>query len=976
MIISLLLLFVMVLSVSATFAADDVVAVDDDVIAVEEGEVTDDVLTVEDSPDELSEINVVTKDNFGDYFDETGKLTSDADELVFEGDFSELDISAITIAGDNPVKFTGNGATFKNVQFMISQSGVTIDGFNLVTDEDNQHSRLIWIISEDDIFNITLSNNNITFIAPGDDDAYAIFAGAEEAMGSAPIFGLDIINNNITYVGTNETKKNNVIRVNGNTYDEDYDFAPSDVITVQGNTFDIQMPSIPIGYDKITYASTPMSEGIVFYYCNNVKFIGNKVNIRYNKVGGDYDTINVVAVYSDYMVDLMEGPCQKIEIKDNKIIGAGHNSMYAIKVSADQFEVSGNEIEVSSEEYYTNGISVDGPASNGIVKNNNITLNAPTSKLTASYGIYAWQMYGAISNVTYESNNISVNSYLACAMEIAQPDSVIKNNNIFTSGNFTYGIAASIKPDSSKAIIENNIIICSGNNEGFGSGDPILKTGSAGISTLGSADIKNNKIASSCVGVISVGENENDFEVILENNTIGVFACGNLDNYAVKVTEIGMLAMTGNNITFVGKTDGQVVTNGVYIFETKAVVQNNEFDLVIPAADIIYGPAPTYEEKIIAEGIVFDYIEDLVFGNNNVTVSYGDIVGYFDTIRAIDISNSNFPEITENRINVKGNQYIYALKVSGNQFEIINNNITSTSNYYANGIDIESPASGIIVANNINVTAPNSAYPIYAGMNGQDLYVLIGYNNISGEAYYVVGVEIGGDEAILYKNNIEVKGNHTIGVGAYVNNLTVVENTIDSSASNEGDLPIWDNMGTDTTGIEVAKGNFTIIDNVVETTGYYAAVLGDNSGNITNNDLLSSNGAGNNAIIGLGNINATGNPETKNKYIKVILVADEFTKVYGSADQFIAKVLDENGQPVGNKTIKLIIDGVVYTTVSDFDGNAAFDIDLVPDEYGATVKFDGDSDYGFKSIVTMITVTKKPTAFTAPNKSLLVTATK
>ena len=72
----------------------------------------------------------------------------------------------------------------------------------------------------------------------------------------------------------------------------------------------------------------------------------------------------------------------------------------------------------------------------------------------------------------------------------------------------------------------------------------------------------------------------------------------------------------------------------------------------------------------------------------------------------------------------------------------------------------------------------------------------------------------------------------------------------------------------------------------------------------------------------------------------------------------------------------MIIDGVVYTATSDFDGNAAFDIDLVPEEYGATVKFDGDSDYGYKSAVTMITVTKKPTDFTAPNKSLLVTATK
>ena len=52
----------------------------------------------------------------------------------------------------------------------------------------------------------------------------------------------------------------------------------------------------------------------------------------------------------------------------------------------------------------------------------------------------------------------------------------------------------------------------------------------------------------------------------------------------------------------------------------------------------------------------------------------------------------------------------------------------------------------------------------------------------------------------------------------------------------------------------------------------------------------------------------------------------------------------------------------------------AFDINLVAGEYSATVKFDGDADYGFKSIVTMITVTKKPTAITAPNKSLLFTA--
>lgn len=225
MIISLLLLFVMILSVSATFAADD--------IAVED-EITDDVLATDvvDDSDDLSEgeaSNVVTPDNFGDYFDASGTLTSDADELVFEGDFSGVSVSAITIANDKPVKFTGKNATFNNVQFMIMQDNVTIDGFNLNADESFELPQLIYIIGATDVVsNIVLSNNNIKFVAPQGKDGYAIFAGAEEIMGSSVISGLNILNNNITYVGTtNGNTVNNVIRVNGNDFDEDYDFETS-----------------------------------------------------------------------------------------------------------------------------------------------------------------------------------------------------------------------------------------------------------------------------------------------------------------------------------------------------------------------------------------------------------------------------------------------------------------------------------------------------------------------------------------------------------------------------------------------------------------------------------------------------------------------------------------------------------------------------------------------------------------------------
>ena len=194
MIISLLLLLVVVLSASATFAADDVAADDG---------ITDDVLTtdVSDDSDVLNDPPVVTKDNFNDYFDDKGNLDSDAEELVFEGDFSGLDVSEIIISRETPVKFTGNNATFKNVRFMIMQNGVPIEGFNFVTNESNPHSKLIYIMGAwDTVSGIILANNNIQFIAPKGEDGYAIFAGAEEVIDTYQVLGLQIINNNITYL--------------------------------------------------------------------------------------------------------------------------------------------------------------------------------------------------------------------------------------------------------------------------------------------------------------------------------------------------------------------------------------------------------------------------------------------------------------------------------------------------------------------------------------------------------------------------------------------------------------------------------------------------------------------------------------------------------------------------------------------------------------------------------------------------------
>jgi len=834
MIISLLLLFVMVLSVSASFAASDDAG---DLIAVDDTADDDVVATDDSNQDTLKEAPIVTKDNFNDYFDESGTYSSDEEELVFEGDFSGLDISAITIAGESTVKFTGKNATFKNVQVMIMQDDVTIDGFNFVTDENNQHTRLIHIIGVDEyVSNIVLSNNNITFIGPKDSEAYAIFAGGDTVSGSCEVSGLQIINNNITYVGNSDgTQINNVIRVNGDT-EEDYS---SDKILVQGNNFDIQIPSIKIKYGTFGDAQ-PFSEAIVFYYCDDVKFIDNKVKIKASDKIGSQDTINVVSAYGD---SLMMMTSSNIIISGNEIEGVGGSAIYGIKVSAEDFEVTNNKINLSSDEYYANGISIEGPSSNGLVDKNNITLTAPVDKYTSVYGIYTWQMMGANKNITYSNNIIDTTGYLACGMEINQPDPVIGTNTITSKGNFTYGIAASIRPASSEGFITNNVINCLGNNVGMGSGDSILKTASAGISTLGKATISGNKINSTSVGIISVDKGE----VAIFDNEINVTATGDNDNYAIKIDGVEKLEISNNNVTFVGSTDGSsVFTNALRVSEVSGdvLIFENNFDIQIPSVDVPWFEVPegsgNWISTPISEGIVIEDSDDVTFDGNIVKLEFkGFSTSYgYDTIYVVDFTNSNNAIITNNKIKGKGKDYIYGLILSGDNFTIRANNITSSSEFYANGIDIEGPASGVVEDNVITVNSNVSAYGIYSGMNGQDVVANYTGNNISGNAYNVFGFSLGDAKSELVKNEIMLDGNYTTGIAYRGGEAYIKENLIVLMSSEEGNESVWENFGVEAVGVKVLKGNVTVFNNTIATQGKGLHIAGNQSNVVVEDNFI------------------------------------------------------------------------------------------------------------------------------------------
>ena len=141
-----MLLCLVMLSTGVAFATSDdaILSEVSDDISIEESDLAvsdtsipnQDNVVLSESNDLLTEtVNVVTNDTFFNYFDESGTLLTNATgELIFEGDFSDLNLNYITI--DAPVKFTGDDAVFDDVTFVVNSDNVVIDGFTVTQTND------------------------------------------------------------------------------------------------------------------------------------------------------------------------------------------------------------------------------------------------------------------------------------------------------------------------------------------------------------------------------------------------------------------------------------------------------------------------------------------------------------------------------------------------------------------------------------------------------------------------------------------------------------------------------------------------------------------------------------------------------------------------------------------------------------------------------------------------------------------------
>ena len=923
------------LSAGVAFASDDIA----NTVAADEIAVDDSLAVEQDTPavsDDSSDSQVViTPENIGNYIEESGKIKENvtADELVFDGDFDSLNVTV-----ERPMTLTGGEvSSFKNPNIQIYASNVTLQKF-IITQDKGVNSIFVGPIDD----NTTTSDVSISDVA-------ITFFDDQNGAGVVPIEVVKSDNfvlkdSYIDFKGkTDGYYINNAIRV-----------ASSRNAKIYNNRISAELISVPVGWSEEPagsgqWVSSPMSEAVVIKYCENATFDSNNVTVLCTNASGSYDTIYAVDVTGSGAI-----------VANNNIIANGNSYIYGLIVSGDDFIIRANDIK-STGVYYANGIDIEGPAT-GVVEDNNINVESGSSV----YGIYSG-MNGQDVYASYSGNNISGNAYNAFGMSVGDVNANVSDNFIDLTGNYTTGVAyrgSFINATENKIVLtsseEGNLTVW----EGFG-------VEAVGIKVIkGSAVLSNNTIATSGKGVSLTGNETNAY---LTGNFINVVANADKDAYAIYAKDMGLLYVIDNNVDYQGATMGTGINNALYIDNaTSPMIVSNEFDLDLVSSYVPWAEVPAgsgnWVSSPISEGIVIANTDDVIFAGNVIDASYIDVVGSYDTIYAVDFKNSDNAQIEGNKIDAKGHTYIYGLIISGDNFTVEENDITTESdNYYANCIDIEGPATGVVKDNSIDVTGVESAYAIYSGMNGQNVSAVYQENKIRGDAYNVFGMSLGDVESVIVDNHIVLLGNYTTAIAFKGSNLTVDSNLIIAAGNNEGNLSVWEAFGVETIGIKVANGEATITNNNIVTTGDYAIDLKDNVASVHENYLIGDKFVGDESVNNSAKADVYNNNPSRASSIITI------TEVTGDIN-IVGVLKDSNGYVLANKVITYSFNGTNSTVTTDENGT--FEIaNLTNGE--VNIAFDGELNY--KPVNTTITlkdiapvIVKVESAFNITNRAITI----
>lgn len=408
--------------------------------------------------------NIVTPETIGNFFDENGVMKANVpfDELIFQGEFKDLG----TLTLNKAINITGDGALFNNTALYIKADNVAVKNIKFVADKEFDNNAVIYVEGKNNI----IENNTIDYDAPAG-ESYAVYVDGSD--------GTKLIENDIFYDGKlgESTRTMAIFAID------------SDNMVVSDNNVKASVPSVDVGYGPAPdYVPMVLSAGIEFENCKNLTFEDNTVIVDYNKSAG----------YSDTLYGLRVAGCDDANIAGNDIQLNGHQYAYGVEVSGKNITLEDNTIDVTSDDHYAAGVSVQGETT-ATFNGNDITAESED----VGYGIYAdnWGIHDTSLEIV--DNTIEVDSNTAYGLSLVTNETEITDNEITVNGNYTIGIGVK----NANATIKANTINANGTNVGKSADDyPMVNP----IETLGiyadnsNVTIENNNITSTGNKTISL----------------------------------------------------------------------------------------------------------------------------------------------------------------------------------------------------------------------------------------------------------------------------------------------------------------------------------------------------------------------------------------------------------------------------------------------------------------------------------------
>ena len=942
-----------------------------------------------------------------------------AEELIFAGEFSDLvdtiiiekaislvgnnatlNNIAMAIAGDN---VTVNGFNFvsdnlTNALAIIESDDVVVlnSKFNM-SGVENADNAVIAVIGSNDA---CIFNNEITFVASTNgtyenaaisaSDANGLVVSKNTIDATIPSRSIDwgtgtVYSEGVAISGDNAVFSDNTVIVKSNDKMSTYDTIYAVSITgANASVIDneISVSDAPYGYALVVTGQDFVIDGNTLeageneaYACgidieSNSKgtIENNNINVKGDSVYGIYtanwagdvkaNITNNTIVAKGITAFAMSLSGSEANVENNGILMYG-NFTTGIASKFDMIFITNNNIAaLGTNEGTPVGYDSMGPETTGVhivtgdalVKDNTITSNSKyavdmdstgavtdnelvTPLLTGDFAVDYTQGSGVlVANNTpaMELNNTLTNdTFYVYFDEEGKIREQIDADNLTFIGNFSDLVGC--------IIIDRPVVLLSDN----ATLNDIAMFIEADNVTVDGFTFE----AENLINVIAVCEADN---VAIANSEFYVTGVADVDNIVISIVDSVNASVLNNEIYFDADTNGTHLNTVIRAVDSDDVaISFNEIYATLPSRSINWTSGEVY-----SVGVDVDGCDDAVIQNNIIGIKSSDKIATYDTIYAVSVKGDN-ASVIDNEIGVFESPYGYAVVLSGEEFVIDGNELTVGENEtYACGIEVDGKSNGIINDNEINVKG-DSVYGIYTANWAGDVKANITNNNIETDGITSFGMSLSASEALVENNTISSNGNFTTGIASKVANITINNNTIADNASDEGTPAGYDSMGIETTGIHIVSGNATVTNNDVKTNGEFA-VDAKGTGSVTDNTLFAKEYTGDAAVDydPADTIVSNNTPPMT----RAVIHAQDIVMYYKNGTRYVVILTDQNGKPLANMNLTLVINGASYTRTTDENGTASIALNLNSGNYTASASFIGVDPYSDASVENNVTI--------------------